>query len=99
MPWKCPFYFSAFCWLPSLRLCRIKLQQEILPERWAAEFTDSFTRRHEDQGVMTVIFACLLIYAILSFVTSVTDVFVEDVSLLHVSSSLCGGRMDKNLLK
>lgn len=40
---------------------------------------------------MTVIFACLLIYVILSFVSSVTDVFVEDVSLLHVSSSLCGG--------
>lgn len=49
--------------------------------------------------MMTLIFACLLIYAVLSFVTSVTDVFVEDVSLLHVSSSLCGGRMDKNLLK
>lgn len=40
---------------------------------------------------MTVIFACLLVYVILSFVSSVTDTFVEDGSLLHVSSSLCGG--------
>lgn len=70
-----------------------------IPIEMAAEFTDSFARHHEDQGVMTLIFACLLIYAVLSFVTSVTDVFVEDVSLLHVSSSLCGGRTDKNLLK
>lgn len=55
------------------------------------KFTGSCTKHHEDQGVMTVILACLLIYGILSFVSSVTDEFVEDVSLLYVSSSLCGG--------
>lgn len=79
MTWKYPFYFSSFGWLPSLRHCRIKLQQEIFPETWAAIFTDGFTRHQEDEGVMAVTFACLLIYVILSFVRSVIDVFVEDV--------------------
>lgn len=48
--------------------------------------------------MMTVIFACLLFYAILSFVTSVTDVCGGCLVVACVLQPL-GGRMDKNLLK
>lgn len=49
--------------------------------------------------MMTVIFAWLSIYVILSFAGSVTDVFVEDVSLLHMSSTFVGGWTTKRFDK
>jgi len=49
---------------------------------------------------MRVTFACLLIFVILSYVSSVADVFVEDISLLHVCSSLYGrGWIAKEFVK